>query len=243
MRDASRQRAAESFPKVADGFFKGHPVPAAGAAGVRTLPLELRPGMLVGKLYVLLNESGLVRVRLAIGMLAALLAGTLLLLALQFRRQEAMISRTTVELEEKRRELVRLERLALAGQLSAGVLHDLRKPVLNIRNELRERLEAGPPESAADRGMLDQADTFFAILRDSSLERLVRAEGEKEFVDLNEVLERSLALVRYERGGVEVRTDLERSGSGRVCRAGQNGSGVLQPDTQRVPGDGGDRGA
>jgi signal transduction histidine kinase len=209
--DGSLVRGAPAPHVAAGGMFMGRPVPGADDARLRVLPLELRPGMLVGKLYVLLNQSGLRRVRLAIGMLASLLAGTLLLLALQFRRQEAVISRTTVELEEKRRELMRLERLALAGQLSAGVLHDLRKPVLNIRNELRERADAqaDPPET--DRRLLDQADTFFAILRDSSLERLVRAEGEKEFVDLNEVLERSLSLVRYERGGVEVRTQLDRS--------------------------------
>ena len=177
--------------------FHGHPLPRASAR-VREIALESPRGEPVGRLFVLLNPSNLVRVRMAIGFLSALLVGSVALLVFQFRRQEQVISATTVELEEKRRELVRLERLALAGQLSAGILHDLKKPVLNIKNELEE-----PPSPDMAQGLRGQVDTFFAILRDSSLERLVRTEGEREYVDVNEMLQRSLALVRYECGGVE----------------------------------------
>ena len=182
---------------IQHGAFQGHPLPQV-REGVRELPLTSAQGEPAGRLFVLLNGANLARVRLAIGFLSALLVGSVGLLGFQFRRQEQVISATTVELEQKRRELVRLERLALAGQLSAGILHDLKKPVLNIKNELEET-----PPSATSNDMRGQVDTFFAILRDASLERFVRAEGEREYVDMNEMLERALSLVRYERGGVD----------------------------------------
>ena len=188
---------------VQQGRFRGHPLPQA-RDGVRELPLTSAQGEPAGRLFVLLNGANLARVRLATGFLSALLVGSVGLLGFQFRRQEQVISATTVELEQKRRELVRLERLALAGQLSAGILHDLKKPVLNIKNELEEA-----NDSATNSDMRGQVDTFFAILRDASLERFVRAEGEREYVDVNEMLERALSLVRYERGGVEQTVSLE----------------------------------
>ncbi len=190
-------------PDVQQGRFRQHPLPQA-RDGVRELPLTSAQGEPAGRLFVLLNGANLARVRLAIGFLSALLVGSVGLLGFQFRRQEQVISATTVELEQKRRELVRLERLALAGQLSAGILHDLKKPVLNIKNELEEANDC-----ASKSDMRGQVDTFFAILRDASLERFVRAEGEREYVDVNEMLERALSLVRYERGGVEQTVSLE----------------------------------
>jgi signal transduction histidine kinase len=175
----------------------------------RQLPLVAR-GQLLGNLYVRVDRGTLRSVQAAIALLSLLLAGAVLLFARQFRRQEHVISRTTVELDEKKRELVRLERLALAGQLSANLLHDLKKPVLNIKNEAEELEGAGQemksPREAGEPGrrIRNQVDTFFSILRDSTFERFVRAEGEREYVGINELIERSLALVRYERGAVEV---------------------------------------
>ncbi len=192
-----------------------HPLPWDLPGDARKLPLRVGE-QLLGNLYVRVDEGALNVVRSVIASLTALLIGALGEFALQFRRQEKVISRTTVELEEKRRELVRIERLALAGQLSANILHDLKKPVLNIKSEAEE-LAAGDGERAAGDGervnalaeespsrIRQQVDLFFGILRESSLERFVRAESEGEYVDVNELLDRSLALVRYERNEVAV---------------------------------------
>lgn len=186
-----------------------HPLPWDLPRDARALPLETG-GQLLGHLYVRINEGPLNVVRTVIASLTALLIGALGLFALQFRRQEKVISRTTVELEEKRRELMRIERLALAGQLSANILHDLKKPVLNIKSEAEELacaehdgVPASTPNQAAVR-IRQQVDLIFGILRESSLERFVRAESEREYVDLNELLDRSLALVKYERHDVDV---------------------------------------
>ncbi len=195
----------EADPSLLENF--RHPLPWEPSGDIRALPL--RDGaQLLGRVFVRVDEGPLNVVRAVLGSLLGLLVGGVVLFALQFRRQERVISRTTVELEEKRRELVRIERLALAGQLSANILHDLKKPVLNIKSEAEE-LESEPPSGGlrpedAARRIRQQVELFFGILRDSSLERFVRAESEREYVDVNEILDRSLALVRYERHDVEV---------------------------------------
>lgn len=192
-------------------LWKLRPQPGQLIKNERQLPLQLGQ-MKLGNLYVRLETAALQAVRVTVVLLSLLLAGTLLLFVTQFRRQEQVITATTVELEAKRRELVRIERLALAGQLSANVFHDLKKPVLNIKNELeewREAMAANPAgAAAADRRMLEQVNLFFGILRESNLERFVRDEDEREYVDINEHIEKSLSLVRYERGAVHVESNL-----------------------------------
>ena len=163
----------------------------------------------LGSLFVEVNHGALRTVSIVIWALGAMLAASLAFFASQFRSQEKVISATTVELEEKRRELVRLERLALAGQLSANILHDLKKPVLNIRNETDEALHPisnSPVEAPATifGRVREQADFFLSVLREGGFDRFVRSQEEREYVDANDLLDRSLALVRYEQGSVEI---------------------------------------
>ena len=111
--------------------------------------------------------------------------------------------------------MVRLERLALAGQLSANIFHDIKKPVANIKHSLADLemimrdLAGGSP---ALRNIREQTDLFFTILRDLGLERFVRAkDSDKEYVDLHDILRRSCALAQYERGKVEINWDLDKT--------------------------------
>jgi signal transduction histidine kinase len=173
------------------------------------IPLESR-GVRLGNLYVKLRLRSLHTVRTVIGMLSVLLVVAVVMFVMQLRRQERVISRTTVELEEKRRELVRIERLALAGQLSAGVFHDIRKPIRNIREELNEFEPDSPDAGDAHGRMREQVNMFFDILRDCNIEKFAASDGEREYVDVNEEIGRSLALVRYEQRGVTVETSLAR---------------------------------
>src|SRR5690606_1990514 len=95
----------------------------------------------IGNLWVELDDAPLKAVKGVIGLISGLLAVSLLALGFQLRVQEKEITRTTIALDEKSREFVRLERLALAGQLAANIFHDLKKPVLNIREEAADNLE------------------------------------------------------------------------------------------------------
>jgi signal transduction histidine kinase len=183
-----------------------NPWPDKLGSDVLRVPLQAR-GRLLGNLYVRIDRTALQSFQLAIGLFTLLLVGFVGLYVSEFRRQQAEISRTTIELEEKRRELMRLERLALAGQLSASLLHDLKKPVLNIKNELSDLLAVSahlPQEVRNTLSLLvSQAQLFFGMLRETNLERFVRGEGELEYADVNELIKTSLALVRYERGQIE----------------------------------------
>ncbi|NQU42401.1 hypothetical protein HQ520_03895, partial [bacterium] len=126
--------------------------------------------------------------------------------------QERVLTATTQILEENQRELIRLERLSLAGLLTANIFHDIRKPVTNIKHELDDLSEALGGFSGAARplkNMSDQVQLFFDILRDLNIERFVRADQmDEEYVDVNRVIEQSLKLVQYERGSVHLRVNL-----------------------------------
>jgi len=170
-----------------------------------------KDGVEYGAIYFDFDNSRLNSVRGAIGSLAVLLVLVLAMVGRRLYVQEAALTRTTVELQEKKRELMELERLSLAGQLSAGIFHDIRKPVLNIRMDVEEIESAG-----GDRGLLAerlrdiqrQIELFFNILRDINIERFIRGDrAGREYVNVNELLDNACALVRYERGGVEVQTD------------------------------------
>lgn len=165
-----------------------------------------------GYLYFDLDRSELRSVNFAIGATALSLIATLLLLIGRLYRQETSLVRVGGELAQRKRELIRIERLALAGQLSANLLHDLKKPVSNIRHSLEELQTAlgdFAGSAVALREIRMQADLFFNILSDSQIERFVRSDRvQDEYVDVNEIVEFSLRLVHYERGGVEIRRDM-----------------------------------
>lgn len=110
------------------------------------------------------------------------------------------------ELEEKKKELIQQEQLALAGKLSAGLLHDLKKPVIHIREEC---IDSEHPELF--RAIKEQSDLFLAMLRDSGLEGFSKSRpSDPEYCDVVEIMERSLRLVEYERD--DVRVDLRIQG-------------------------------
>lgn len=161
-----------------------------------------------GYLYFDLDRTALRSIHVAIGAASLALAATLLTLLGRLHSQDTSLKRVGGELEERKRELIRLERLALAGQLSANLLHDLKKPVSHIRHsmeDLRAALGdyAGAAVSLSD--IQQQTDLFFQMLAESQMERFVRSDRvQEEYVDLGEILDLSLRLVHYERGGVNV---------------------------------------
>jgi signal transduction histidine kinase len=181
--------------------------PRQALAGLEAYPLGGTEAPF-GRLYLLLDRSMVQRINWAIGAIALAVILTLVTLLARVWSQETSLTRTVIELNERRRELIRLERLALAGQLSAGLLHDLRKPVLNIHHGLDEMAEAlgdFAPAAAPLQDLRRNTRLFFEILGESQIERFVRSDrvGE-EYLDIGAVLDASLNLVRYEQRGVQV---------------------------------------
>jgi signal transduction histidine kinase len=125
----------------------------------------------------------------------------LLLLLFWLSRLSSRYEQTQFELERKKQELIQLEQLALAGKLTAGLLHDLKKPVIHIREECRE---GNTPEEAL-RDIHEQSELFLAMLRESGLEDFARRRSlTPEYCDIIDLAERSLRLVEYERNEVQV---------------------------------------
>ncbi len=172
-------------------------------AHLQSIKIE-QAGLVLGYLYLGLDTGrerflgGLIDVLIPLLILAAFLS------AAHVWRQERLLATTRFQLTEKNRELAHLERLSLAGQLTANLLHDLKKPVLHIRDELRQSGDA------VDSKLLSkQIELFFQMLRETNLEKLAASADEREeYLDVEEVLRVSLNLVKYERNQVEVHLEV-----------------------------------
>ncbi len=169
-------------------------------------------GDAVGKLYFDVDYGPLRAVRVSIFIASLAIFILLAVLLVRIFSQQKVLDFTTQVLEDNRRELIRMERLSLAGLLTANIFHDIRKPITNIKHELGDLSEAlggFAGASRAMRNMRDQVALFFDILHDLNLERFVRADdSDEEYVDVNRVVEQSLRLVQYERGATTVNIQL-----------------------------------
>jgi len=171
--------------------------------GLPSIKIE-QDGVVLGYLYYRLDQRRAMLVEGIVNALIPLLILAAFAMAFHVWRQDRALATTRVQLVEKNRELAHLERLSLAGQLAANLLHDLKKPVLHIRDEL----DAGetPPDPGA---MREQVDFFFQMLREANLENLASASDEREeFLDVEEILRASVNLVKYERNQVEVKWEV-----------------------------------
>jgi signal transduction histidine kinase len=178
--------------------------PAIPQTGLKTIRIP-RSGAVLGYLYYNLDTRGERALQLLIDVSIPMLLLAAVLLGWHVWRQERILVTTRVRLAEKGEELFRLERLALAGQLAANLLHDLKKPMLHIRDELRQK--PGELDAAA---MNEQVSFFFQMLKETNLEQLAASrDDEQEYLDIEDILWESFHLVKYERGNVEVQIEAE----------------------------------
>ncbi|MEQ8819230.1 MAG: ATP-binding protein [Sumerlaeia bacterium] len=162
-------------------------------------------GAPAGWLYLRLDPSGRRAVDGAIAGFVLLLVGSLTALVLRQRTKERELHSVTLELATSQDQIIGLERLALAGQLSANIFHDIKKPVLNIRHEAQDAMEDGRGDGEILGAIKEQADVFMTLLRDLGIESFASPHSDDaEFCDPRDIAERSLRLVRYEREAVEV---------------------------------------
>ncbi len=170
-----------------------------------------------GYLYIKEDLTAQRSVQAAIGVLGGLLLLTLGMLTWGLVSKQSELKGAYVALAEKDRQMIRLERLSLAGQLSANIFHDIKKPMANIKHTLPELIEFFKDQSIAPEGLENirtQTDLFFSILKDLGLERFVRTQDTQNvFVDLNSILRQSWALVQYERKTIETIWRLDESDS------------------------------
>jgi signal transduction histidine kinase len=150
----------------------------------------------------------------ALGALLVILAQAALIAGLVLQRRGRM--RAEGEVRHRRAELAQASRLALAGELTASIAHEINQPlgaILANAGAAEALLRRDPSANAELREII--ADIRKADVRASEVIRRVRAlvssrEAEREPVEANAMIREVLALMRGESGrrGVAVEPDL-----------------------------------
>jgi len=168
------------------------------AGKLRDLVAAARNGGLVHPIAVRTDQGRTLRIAAApIGSVGA--TGLVVVLVEDVTEQEALES-----------QLIQSEKMAAVGQLVSGVAHELNNPLTSIAGLAEFLLEQSPPDDR-DREHLrvirEQADRAGRIVR--NLLTFARKEpAENEEFDLNDIVQRTVALVGYEVGLREIKLDL-----------------------------------
>ncbi len=113
------------------------------------------------------------------------------------------------EQRDRLKRLLRAERLAVAGQLAAGVAHDIRNPLTAIRSTiqyLRHDFQDGGPKRELVDEVLTEVDRIDRTV--DGLLSLTRTRSfEPEIVDLAEIVRQSVSLVRAQARRQNVRLE------------------------------------
>lgn len=158
----------------------------------------------IGAIYVAFDQTTRYWLDLFVWMASITLVILVAWLGLRLQRSAGQVRRTLDLLEQKQRQISQLQRLARVGQLSANLIHDLKKPMLNIREELA----AWDAEISLDH-VREQVELFRALLAEYELERFVGGPSfQPEYLDIQEMIAKALRLVSYERGQVQVLTHI-----------------------------------
>ncbi|QKO23910.1 cache domain-containing protein [Rhodoferax sp. BAB1] len=138
------------------------------------------------------------------------------------RTQE--LAQSNASLQQAQQQLVKSEKLAAIGQLTASVAHEINNPIAVIQGNLdlmRETLGAQATPVKAELQLLDQQVERMRLIVTQLLQyaRPTEYAGYVEAVDVNQTLENSLVLVAHllARTRIEVERDLQAT-----ARAGVN---------------------
>jgi len=134
------------------------------------------------------------------------------------------LAQSNASLQQAQAQLVKSEKLAAIGQLTASVAHEINNPIAVIQGNLDLMRETLGPQAApvkAELQLLDQQVERMRLIVTQLLQyaRPTEYAGYVEAVDVNQVLESSLVLVAHllARTRIEVQRDLQAT-----ARAGLN---------------------
>jgi two-component system, NtrC family, sensor kinase len=144
---------------------------------------------------------------------------------------EEKVVEKTEELSRAQRQVLHMEKMASLGKLSATVAHEINNPltgVLTYASLVRQEIAQQP----IDADVRDELTRYLSLvekecIRCGAIVRnllvFARTGAEMAPVDLNEVVERSLMLVRHhvELSGLKLHSELLEGDSGIVADAGQ----------------------
>jgi len=131
------------------------------------------------------------------------------LLATSFNEMSRKMADDIAELKRLNEQLVRTEKLAAIGTLSAGVAHEVNNPLASISSivQMMQRNDSNSPETAENLSLI--ADQIERIKRvTTEMTNLARQRPSvRTTIDANEIIKRVLKLVRLDAafGSIEVR--------------------------------------
>jgi len=133
-----------------------------------------------------------------------------------------------IDLSDRKRlevQLIQSEKMAAIGQLAAGIAHEIRNPlgiIMNALYDLAELLADPRPEVNEDLQIAKVEMSRVQEIINDLLEFSRESRGERQAVDLNDLVGRTLKLMNkyLQNNGVRAFTDLERIP---VCHINENG--------------------
>ncbi len=145
---------------------------------------------------------------------------------------ESKVAEKAQELREAHRQVLHMEKMASLGKLAATVAHELNNPISGMLTYAR-LVERELGEQPLDEGARADMERHLHLVQQECIRcgqivknMLVFARpggAEPTEIDLNEVVDRSLMLVRHhlDLGGIQLHTELLESGSRIVADPGQ----------------------
>lgn len=115
------------------------------------------------------------------------------------------LEKTNKELRETQAQLIQSSKMAAIGQLASGVAHEINNPlsgVLNnvqlIKMEIEEKKEFNPVDFKDILGTVEESALRCKKIIRSLLDFSRASIGQKQNISLNELIERTIALIEYE---------------------------------------------
>jgi PAS domain S-box-containing protein len=137
------------------------------------------------------------------------------------------IQQICVDISDRKRledQLIQSEKMAAIGQLAAGIAHEIRNPLAIITNalyDLSEIVDTGDPAVQEDLRIATEEMGRVQAIINSLLEFSRESRAERELVDVNDLLRKTLQLMNkyLQNNAVQVVTDLPEL---EPCNANEN---------------------
>ncbi len=129
---------------------------------------------------------------------------------------EDEVQKKTAEIYKAQEHLINTEKLASLGRMAAGVAHEINNPLTGIVTFSHLMLKRTPPENTQDvediNIIIDQAERCSKIIK-GLLGFSRKTSSEKIMVNLNTLLENTLAMVRHQSRFYNIHFDLDMDSS------------------------------